>query len=70
MKRWEQRPKHLIDNAKPMCAQCQISEDYVSKVTQPYIRMNIVQRQVMCTKEHVVHEARRRSMRVKEDKKG
>ena len=64
-----QRPKYLIDNAKPLCVQCQISEDHVSKVTQPYIQMNNVQQQVMCTKEHVVHEARRRLTRVKEDEK-
>ena len=45
-------------------------QDHVSKVTQPYIQMNNVQRQVMCTNEHVIHEAKRQSTRVKEDEKG
>ena len=31
----KQRPKYPINTAKPLYAQCQISKDHVSKVTQP-----------------------------------
>ena len=32
-------PNLPIDNAKPLCAQCQISQNHVSKVTQPCIQI-------------------------------